>query len=199
MSGANNVLPNVPSFGLTPSLAQLQALSYAVSFLVDQDVRPTWHFFLTGTVAVSAATWTSINYNHVAYDSDGVYDNVGAIVVTQGRYVLEACIQMQATSTKDNFVGAFFFQAGANNPHFTTGSQQYFGYCGSNLSQTGSANATNALCLASITPMICYPGDFLHVQVYSPAAHTIDYNQNTSYIQGRFATNYTGYFVNTGS
>jgi hypothetical protein len=200
--GANNVLPSVPTFTAgAPSIANLNALSYAVSFLCDNDTRPAWSFFMyTGTQSIVAATWTNVSYDHTAFDSDGVQSYPYAQIVTQGYYALTACVQIEANAnTADMYTGAFLFTAGANNPHYTTGTTQFFGYRGGKASSTAQAAADNAVCLADLTPMVLYPGDKLSVSVYLSAAHTLDINQNTSYIQGRFATKFTGNWIRTGS
>lgn len=200
--GANNVLPSIPTFTAgAPSINQLNALSYAVSFLCDNDVRPAWSFFMyTGTQSVSANTWTNVSFDHTAFDSDGVQSYPYAVIKTQGYYGLSACVQPEANAnTTDLFAAAFLFTAGANNPHYTSGNTQFFGYKGSGLSSTGSAAADNAFCLSGETPMVLYPGDKISVSVYITAAHTLDYNQNTSYIRGRFATKFTGHWLRSGS
>lgn len=202
--GANNNIPVVPTFTAgAPSLANLNALSYAAQFLCDNDILPAWSVFLyTSTQAVTASTWTTVGYNKVAYDSDGVTTSSISqpSIVTQGYYAVTACVQLEATSGgSDMYTAAFLVTTGANNPHFTSGTTQYFGYKGGKMSSTGQAAADNAVCLSDEVPMVLYPGDKLAVQVYTTAAKTIDYNQNTSYIQGRFATKFTGSFLRTGS
>lgn len=198
MSGAGNNIPQVPTFTpAAPSITDLNNLAYAVQFLVQQDVRPTFNFFSTATTAIGANVWAGVTLNKVAFDCDGVayLGGAAAQIVTQGRYAFEACISVEAGSTGDEFVGAFLFQAGPNNPNFSVNTQVHFGHRGSNMSVTGSAAADNAMCLSDIAPMVLYPGDFIDVNVFLSAAHTVDYNQNTSYIQGRFVTKFTGYLV----
>lgn len=196
MSGAGNIIPQVPTFTASaPAITDLNNLSYAVQFLVQQDVRPTWNFFATTTDAIAANTWTALPFVNTAFDCDGVAALGSAQIVTQGKYAVEACISMQAGANKDEFVGCFIFQAGHNNPNFAFNTTMRFGHRGSHTSVTGSANADNAMCLSDIAPMILYPGDLLGVQVFFSAAHTVDFNQNTSYIQGRFVTKFTGYLL----
>ena len=205
--GANNVIPSVPSFSAgAPSIADLNALSYAVGFLVNQDTRPTWTAFMSsGTQSATANAWTSISFDHVALDSDGVFgaSNVNlpaAVIVTQGFYAFEACFQLEANTNDDQYTGAFLFTAGANNIHLTTGTTRRFGFRGSCLSNTGQAAADNATCLSSWFPTCLYPGDKINVQVYSANnTHTLDKNSNTSYIQGRFVPKFSGYLRATGS
>lgn len=199
--GANNVLPSVPAFTAgAPTIAQLNALSYAVQFLAVDDLRPCWSFFMyTGTQSVSASTWTNVAFDHTAFDSDGVQSYPFAVIKTQGYYALTACVQFIANAnTTDLYSAAFLFTAGASNPNFTAGTTKQFGYRGSSLSFTGSAAADNAVCLSSPTQVVCYPGDKLSVQVFISSAHTLDFNQNTSYIRGRFATKFTGHWLRTG-
>lgn len=204
--GANNVLPTVPTFTAgAPSLAQLNQLSYAASFLVNANVRPEWMVFSTATQSVAANTWTNVAFNKVQYDSDGVAGAAGANlpavkIVTQGYYSLEACVQVQGNSgTNNQFTPAFLFTAGPNNAHYAANSTYYFGFRGGKTSSTAQAAGTNANTPCDITPMVLYPGDQLNVAVYITAAMTLDFNQNTSYVQGRFSTKFTGYWVRTGT
>lgn len=203
MSGANNVLPSIPIFTAgAPTIAQLNALSYAVSFLADQDVRPTWHFWHNATVSLSASTWNQMPFAKTAYDCDSVYSsaNKDAIIVTQGYYALEANFELEATSTDTNYIGAFRITFGNNNPGGTQGTTRFFGYRGSMSSNTSDAAADNACCLSALTPLQLYPGDRIDVMVYVSSAMTADYNTGTptgSYIQGRFSANFTGYWAFT--
>lgn len=199
--GAGGVLPSVPAFTAgTPTLTQLNALSYAVEFLAVNDTRPAWSFFMySSTQSVSASTWTNVAYDHTAFDSDGVQSYPFAVIKTQGYYAVTACVQIEANAnTTDLAAAAFLFTAGASNPNFTTGTTKNFGYRGGGLSSTGSAAADNAICLSAPTQVVLYPGDKLSVQVYLSASHTLDINQNTSYIRGRFATKFTGHWLRTG-
>lgn len=200
--GANNVLPSVPTFTAgSPSIAQLNALSYAVSFLVDYDVLPRWSYFMyTATQSVPTITWTSVNFDHVNYDSDGVAgaSNVNlpnAKIVTQGYYSLSACVQLQATAnTTDMYTAAFLATGGGNNPNLSLGTKLWFGYKSRQASSTAQAAADNAISITSQTPIPLYPADTLAVQLWlNTGAHTVDINANTSYIQGRFATKFTGH------
>src|SRR5579859_7399596 len=186
-------VPFAPGFSAgSPSVGNLSNLSYAVRFLVDNDLRPTWNLFKTTTQSIAANTWTSVIYDHTAFDSDGVRAYPGVTIVTQGRYKLEACVQIEATSTKDAFSAAFLFTAGANNPNATAGTLKYFGFRGCGTSITGSGAADNAICISDLANVVFYPGDVIDVQVCVGATHTLDYNQNTSYTQGRFVTKFTG-------
>lgn len=199
--GANNVLPSVPTFTAgSPTLDQLNALSYAASFLIDHDVRPTWHFFLYTTQALTAGTWTGVAFDHVAYDSDGVYSavNHGANIVTQGYYELEACVQFEAGASKDNSGVCFSWSPTNLNPYFSQGAQN-FGYSANCMPQTGSAAADNCISISAVSPYPVYPGDLLQVLAFSSAAHTIDFNQNTSFCRGRFSTQFTGRWAREGT
>lgn len=196
-------LPTVPSFTAgSPTIAQLNRLSQAVSFLANNGTRPAWSVFMyNGTQTLTASSWNVVGFDHVAYDSDGVTTSSKSVltIATQGYYDLEACVQLQAQAgTGLMFNAGFLFTAGGSNPHFSLGATQYFGYSGSRMSSTAQAAADNASCIASITPMVCYPGDKLNVSVYSASALVIDYNQNTSFIRGRFATKFTGRWSREG-
>lgn len=199
--GANNVLPSVPTFAAgSPTLAQLNALSYATSFLIDHGTRPAWHLFMYATQAIVANTWTVVQFDHSAYDSDGVFNatNHAADVVTQGYYEMEASIQLQAGANKDDYAAAFTWSPKVGGPYFSHGTV-YFGHKANSLPQTGSAAADGCLNIYGVTPYPAYPGDVLQVLVWSAAAHTVDFNQNTSYDQGRFSTQFTGRWAYSGS
>ena len=199
--GAHNVLPTVPTFVAgAPAIADLNNLSYAASFLIDHSVRPTWKFFTTATQSLVANTLAVVQFNKIPYDSDGVYNasNNGANIVTQGYYEVEANVQLEAGANKDNFFLVFQMSTTSTNPHFAAGVQS-FGYKGGALPQTSSAVADASYCISGITPFACYPADLIQVIAYSTAAHTIDFNQNTSFDQGRFSTQFTGRWVCEGS
>lgn len=199
--GANNVLPSPPTFAAgSPTLAQLQALSYCASFLIDHGTRPAWKFFLYTTQALGANAWTGVAFDHVAYDSDGVYSavNHGANIVTQGYYELEACVQFEAGANKDLSAVCFSWSPTSGSPYFSHGAQS-FGFQSNTMPQTGSAAADNCITAYAISPYPVYPGDLLQVLAYTSAAHTIDFNQNTSYDQGRFSTQFTGRWARSGS
>ena len=205
--GAGNVQPSVPTFTAgSPTIAQLNALSCAVSFLVDQDVRPTWTAFLSGSSpSIGAGAWTNIACDHVAFDSDGVFGVAGAglptaTIVTQGFYAFESCFQFALNTNQDQYYGCFLFTAGANNPHLTTGTTRRFGFRGSQLGTTAQAAADSASCLSSYFSTCLYPGDTINAQVYvATNAHTLDKNNNVSYIQGRFVPKFSGYLLATGT
>lgn len=204
--GANNVLPSVPTFSSAPTIAQLNALSYAVSFLVNNDVRPAFTAFMSsGTMGTTAGAFKTVAFDHVAFDSDGVFGVGGAglptaTIVTQGFYAFEACIPIQANTNQDEYTGQFLMTAGANNPHIGTGISKTFGPRGSRLSNSTQAAADNAVCLSSWFETCLYPGDTVVVKIYtSTNAHTVDKNSNTSYIQGRFVPRFSGRLIATGT
>lgn len=200
--GAGGVLPTVPTFTAgSPSISQLNQLSYAAQFLAVADTLPQWTLFRhSSTQSVSATTWTKVAFDHTAVDSDSVWSSPDAVIKTQGYYRLGASITMETNANAgDMFIGAFLFTAGASNPHFTAGTLEYFGYRGNSLANTGAAAADNTVCLSCPTQAVCYPGDKLAVVIYITAAHTLDINNNSSYIQGRFACTFTGQWIRTGT
>lgn len=199
--GANDVLPSVPTFTAgSPTLAQLNSLSYATSFLIDHDTRPVWHFFMRSTQALVANTWTVVAFDHVACDSDGVYTSAthAATIVTQGYYEMEACIQLEAGANADTYAACFNWGPTNANPYFSHGSLN-FGYRADGLPQTSSAVADGCINIFGIPPYPLYPSDLIQVLVWSTAAHTVDINQNTSFSQGRFSTQWTGRWARSGS
>src|SRR5215469_8158724 len=119
--GANNVIPAVPSFtDLTPAaITDLNSLSYAVRFLVDNGTRPAWKFFMfNGTQSITASTWTSMALDHTAFDSDGVQSYPYAVIKTQGYYSMTASVQPEANAnTGDMYTAAFQITGGGNNPN----------------------------------------------------------------------------------
>lgn len=194
-------LPTVPgpfTDGTAPTMTQLQQLAYAVSFLSDRDVSPIWHFYQDSSESLTANSWNSITYNHNVIDSDGVHASGGvAQIVTQGYYAVEACIGLSVTSTGFSFIGAFLWTAGANNPHFTSGTTLRFGPRGCN---GVNNNSSNTGCTPiDICPNVCYPGDTIQPQVYVTAALSLKANTNDSWNEGRFSANFTGAWIAEGS
>ncbi len=110
-------LPHVPTFTQGEhSVANLQALSQAVSFLVDGDLTPTWTLYRTATQSITAATITTVVFNQVAYDGDGVSDGTGALIVTQGYYRVEACgMALNTQANAERCIAIFLFTAGARS------------------------------------------------------------------------------------
>lgn len=200
--GANGVLPTVPNFTSgAPSITQLNQLSYAAQFLTVADTLPQWSLFRhSSTQSISASTWTKVAFDHVAVDSDNVWSSPDAVIKTQGYYKLGASVTMQLNANaNDMYTAAFLHTAGASNPNFTAGTLNYFGFRGTKLGNTGAAAADNTACIACPTQTVCYAGDKLAVVIFLSAAHTLDINNNSSYIQGRFACQFTGTWLRTGS
>lgn len=107
-----STIPTIPTFTAgAPTLTQLNQLSYATSFICDADIRPTWHYIMfSGTQSLTANTWTPVAFDHAIYDNDGVLNagvTHGAAIKTQGYYRVEACIDVQLTTTEDNPIFAF--------------------------------------------------------------------------------------------
>lgn len=192
-------LPTVPSFSAgSPSVATLNQLSQAVSFVADMDVRPFWHLYKTATQSITLNTWTSLTFGSIAYDDDNAQDGTGVTVVTQGYYSLTGCAQFRCTTTAVEVSCAFLMTGGGSNPHLGTGVTNRFGYRGDQ-TQNNTASADTAICATDTTPFPCYPGDTLRFQVYSGANITLNNNTAVSYEQGRFVPNFTGYLVRTGT
>jgi hypothetical protein len=194
-------LPTIPSFtDLTaPSLTDLTNLSYAVSFTADCDVRPTWHFYRTATMSLTANAWNLIPTNQTAFDSDGVKGSggAGAVIVTRGYYAVEGCVDVSVTSVGQIVIGAFLWTAGASNPHFTAGSTLVFGGKGGNSTDDNSSNS--AYTFSDLCPRVCYPGDTIQPQVWTSFAFTLKYNSNDAFNEGRFVPNFTGIWVGQGT
>lgn len=195
-------IPTVPSFadGDT-SLTNLEALANAVSFFSSCDVRPMWHFYKTATEALSATTWTTVSYNFVAADSDGVYvagSPLGAAqIVTQGYYVTEACAGILAGGGSVGFGTRFLATAGSSNPNHTAGSNIVYGQTAGLAPNTSNQDAQ--LCFGSLCPWVLYPGDTIQAQVFCTGAISTSWASNSSYIKGRFAANFTGYWQRYGT
>jgi len=189
-------IPIVPTFVTSDtSIPKLAQLSYAVSFLSDYGVRPLWHLEPTATPSITLNTWTTLNYPTVIFDSDGVSDAAGALIVTQGIYAVEACLQITAAGS-DGMAGSFRITAGANNPHLAPAATIRFGL---RAKQTPSSGGDAALCLSDIVPVVCYPGDKIVVMYYVTATRTSDANTNSSFKNGRFNRSFMGHFISTGT
>lgn len=191
-------LPSFPVFSASDSsIAKLNELSAAVSFLYDCDTRPLWHFHSETTQTLSAG-WNLVKFPVNTYDSDGVYYGTGqAKIVTRGYYAVESCVEFEPSDSSINSGAGFLFTAGSSNPHYAENTTVLFGMRAFASYQGGDGD--NTLVASDITSMCCYPGDILQAQAYCTKAITLDYNQNTSYTQGRFVPNFTGYWTAYGS
>lgn len=198
-------LPTIPGpfTDLTaPTMAQLRQLGQAVSFISDCTVRPNWHLYQQQTgMTLAANTWngqaTNTNAYTVAYDNDGVAGAKSANIVTQGYYAVEACFGVAVDATSFTLVGAFLWTAGANNPHFTSGTTLRFGARGGN---TVSDNSSNTFyCTSDICPNVCYPGDSIQPQINPSVSITMKTNTNDSWNEGRFVANFTGMWIAEGT
>lgn len=191
-------LPTVPTFVDGDfSLANLQNLSYAVSFISDDDVRPLWHIYSEATQGISANAWTAVNTSYVARDSDGVASSPGVTINTQGYYAVEACIPFEVSSSGAGVGACFQVIAGPNNPNHSPGATQMFGP-----RETGSPDEVAVwatLCPADICPWELYPGDQIVPMAYSTAALNLGYNTNAGYREGRFVRQFTGLWIGTGA
>lgn len=204
--GAANVLPTIPNFVAgSPAASDLNNLSYAVSFLLDHGTRPTWKFVSRGTgLTMSAATWTAIPWDTEIYDSDNVGPGTGtwtaATIVTQGYYHVEGAVQPQNQSTRVNFAMAFKWTAGASSP-YTSSSPGWFGYRASNMSVSTTAAATCGGIISAITPFPMYPGDTIQTMAFvsGSTAPTLEINDNSAYMSGRFSMQFTGRWLRMGT
>jgi hypothetical protein len=191
-------LPTVPSFddGDT-SILKLQQLSQAVSFLVDCDTHPLWHLYNSATHSgVTTSTWVELGTaTNIAWDNDGVSDSGVAEIVTQGYYAVEACVPFESISASNDLYVRFLYTAGSNGT-LDSGTTITFGRAGGSAVQ--SASQDTDICISDIVPACCYPGDTIEVEMYYTSDVTVNYNQNTSYISGRFPFNFTGYLIRTG-
>jgi len=189
------IIPAVPSFASNDSsLANLQSLSYAVSFLVDMSVRPIWHLYTGSTHAVTANTVTTESFPLVVYDNDLVSDGTGVTIQTAGYYAVETALDfLYSAGTSQRTMAWFQLTAGANNPNLTNGTTKLFG--GEGLTASNFTTEDLAMCPADICPYALYPGDQLRVQYNSDTACTRETNLNNSYISGRFTPNFTGRMV----
>jgi hypothetical protein len=195
--GAGNILPTIPIFSTSaPSLDDLNNLSYAVSFVSDCDTRPTFKLYTKAQQSITSGSWNTVTLASVAKDSDGVSDGTGATIVTQGYYNLRGMVQIVDTTTDIQLACAFKLTAGPNNPNLT--GTKRFGQRADG-TQSVVSTAGTAICAEATTPIPCYPGDQIVLQISVSAAATLDYNKNTNYQEGRFVPNLSGTWVRTGS
>jgi hypothetical protein len=177
------------------SLVNLNNLGYAIQFLTDNDVKPTWHFYKTATQAIPASTWTTVNMGTVAFDSDGTFTGGGyATIQTPGIYGVAACMQVQAGTTGIGVLTQFLVTAGSSNPNHAAGSSVNIGLRGGLATASG---ADTAFAPTALTPWVLYQGDTIQAQIYTTVAATLDNNSNSSYMNGRFVCNFTGMLVRT--
>lgn len=196
-------IPTVPTFTEGEyDLANLDALSQCVTFLADMDYRPVWHYYKTATQSMTANTWTLGAYGSVAADTDGTWftlETGAATTHTQGYYAVEGGCDFLTTATATQIYSAFVHTAGANNPHYTSGTQLYFGMHGTGFT-TAVASTDTGWCGKDICPNVCYPGDSIGLYFYEVGTtYALNNNANANYLSGRFVANFSGYYVRTGS
>ena len=192
-------IPTVPTFvaGDT-SVTKLAQLAQAVSFLIDCDTRPAWHFYRTTTFALTASAWNVPGYTVVAYDGDNTQVSGGAVVQTQGYYACEGCVDI-VNPTQVTVDLSFLVTFGANNPHHAPNSTLVFGQRGGVWATIGALSADDAITVGDICPAVLYPGDKVDLRTFVTIAETLNKNVNTAFNEGRFVANFTGYFLRTGS
>jgi hypothetical protein len=187
-------LPTIPSFDDGDyDLTKLQQLSAAVQFVSDLDVKPTWHLYRNSTQSMSNGSWNASAFTEVAFDGDSIYSSNSVEIVTEGYYALTACWQVENETSGTPIVACcFLLTGGSSNLNLSSGSKIYFGFSGCEASDlTGDTSVV----LDDITPIAVYPGDTLEVVTYVNYSATADYNQNTSYSQGRWVPNFTGRWI----
>lgn len=195
-----SVLPTIPSFvnGDT-SLIKLQQLAQAVSFLVDHDVglHPTGHLYKTVTQSITATgAWQSQNINLTAWLSDPTYVSPGFTIQTQGYYSVEGHLGFESTSGANGYYARLLLTAGSNNP-LGNGVTVAFGERGGEAVQTASEDTD--ICCSALAPTCLYQGDQIAIQAFAATTvTTINKNQNTNYLSGRFVPNLTCTWIRTG-
>lgn len=193
-------IPVVPAFitGDT-SMQKMAQLSGCVTWVSCAGSYPVWHLYKTATQAFTGS-YTLITFPKVAFDSDRVAASGGglATIQTQGYYTTEACIPAVSQSTSFTFRAVFIWTAGPYNPHYTSGTTVDYGYR-SAVAQ-GATGTDAVVCLDDLCPVVCYPGDTISVQLAGTASSaTVDVNNPTSTVAGRFVPNFTGRWVRIGS
>lgn len=192
-------IPLVPVFADgDSSLDKLNALSAAVSFLADDDVRPTLHIYNQNTaLTLTASTWTTLTGAKVAYDSDGMMGGVitfAPVIQTPGYYRFEGCVPLGAAGSVTR--ASFLVTTGANNPNWNTGTTIRFALRG--MSGVTGLAADTTLTPTGMAPLLLFPGDVVALQAWCSTSVSITLNTNASYIQGRFVPNMTGYYIVPG-
>jgi hypothetical protein len=119
--------------------------------------------------------------------------------VTTGYYCVEMCLQVINPTGSEIMATAFEIVAGANNPHHSSGSNSgFFGQRWTGVTYPSDDEDT-AMVGSDICPWVLYPGDLVKPMIYCNAASTLDHNSNTLFMQGRFSTSFTGYWLRTGT
>lgn len=197
-------LPNPPSsYSLSPTAAQLNSLSYAVSFLSNQSVRPTWKVYKSSGISLVANSWNQPSYLTIVYESDNSFVNAGiATIQTQGFYATECSFQVQdLTSNIAQLAIAFLITIGQNNALLDPGQQVWYGYRANGTGETtgGAVPQDDALTASDITPVCLFPGDTIQPVIISDHGLSVDPLANTNFINARFVFGFTGYWVGVGS
>lgn len=190
----------MPTFNAGDStISKLQQLKYGVEYLIDCQVNPNWHFYKTGTFSLTASTWNTPGYQTVAFDSDNTQSSGSAVVATQGIYAVEGCAQVNTGTTSTLFKVGFLVTGGGNNPHLSTGSTLQFGQRGGD-SATSQATTCSAGVAADLTPICLYPLDKVDLQVWiGSSSISVQNNNTTNYLFGRFSANFTGRWIRTAT
>lgn len=192
-------IPVSLSFGVNDtSVAKLQALSACVQFVSVYTSAPCWRYYRTATLSIPATTFTQIPFTAVAADSDGHWTSPGiTTITTQGYYACEAMVPYEGTAS--TYVPQTIFQwtAGPSNPHYSSGTQQYFG--GHSSGTFGAAGTDYCQCISDKCPVVCFPGDTIVVKTWCSVAATLNYESNANGTSGWFAPSFSGRWVRTGS
>ncbi len=191
------LVPTVPAFTLgDSSVARLQQLSSCVSWLANSQASPMWHLYRNTTFSIGATSWTTIPMTYAALDTDRSWSGTGVSLNTQGYFVTEACVPFLTSSTAAECRASFLWTAGANNPHFSSGSTVRYGL--STGYSIGASGADETEACDDVCPVVCYPGDTIVVQAYASSAMTIDTDIGTP-LFSRVVCNFTGHWVRVGS
>jgi hypothetical protein len=194
-------LPTIPTFvtGDT-SLQKLQQLSQAVSMCSVASNYPLWRFYKNITQVLTANAWNPVHCTVIAIDTDGVFTTAdgSATIVTQGYYECEGCVPFAGQASSFLTQANFMFTAGPNNPHYTSGSQVFFGGVASWAGYTASG-VDAVVGTAGKCPYVCYPGDNLALRTYALGAMTINSGQNGSATAGWFTPQFSGRWIRSGS
>lgn len=196
-------LPTVPSFtqgesGATNAL-HMQQLGQCVNYLVNMGASPIARYYKSAAESLGSGSWTAIVMGTVILDTDGDGLNGGIVINTQGYYRFEANMAIVGqTAGAADFQACFASTIGGSNPHYSQGTNIYFG--GSGTAQLSGSGISVSTTMADICPFVCFPGDFIQPTIYmNQAGSNTDTLTNSSATAGWFTCQISAKWIREGS
>jgi hypothetical protein len=165
-------LPTVPSFtfGETPSIAKLNQLANAVSFVSQMPIVVS---LKTGSgQSIAAGADTPVQWTQKEVDTDGMFSfsaNTQLTCQTQGYYKMHVTVAANIPS-HENYEIELQQTTGVNNP---AGSGHNVWFAGMSSGSSAMTADTQSVSVSAITPCL-YVGDYVQVLFYCSAAVSVN-------------------------